>query len=145
MRGERILHRDGHAGPAVERAIFAGRFTQRDEEVVDAHDHAGHRRLLPNPDRYFNLLAAPRSQRGKQKSLLQIGRVRNARGDAGKVAGGRVARAAAAGAIEVGASGLRIAGQHVSGAARVAIAGDRFDALMQEVRQLDDLGAVSVA
>ena len=71
--------------------------------------------------------------------MLQFGRVGDAGSDAGKVTCGRVARAAAACAVEVRAAGLGIAGEHGQRTARVAVADDRLDSLVDEMREIDDL------
>src|SRR5688572_1650864 len=152
MSRQRIV--DGHSDPrtAIERAVFAGRLAQRDEEVVDADEDAGDGCLLRDGDRDFNLLraaAAPfdvaqgspersrGAQRRKQETLLEVGGVGNACGNSSQVAGRGVTAAAAAGAIEVRPARFRIAGEDRQRPAWIAVAGNCLDALMKEMGEID--------
>ena len=59
--------------------------------------------------------------------------------ESGEVAGGGVARAAAAGAEEIGSARFGVPGQDVDWGGGRAVAGDGLDALAEEVRDVNDL------
>jgi hypothetical protein len=137
MHGKRIAHLYLHVRGAADRLRLAVRTAQRNIEVVNSNEYAGTDVSGFRYYDHFRLLSSARDAREK-KILLNIDRS-GASSVTSKVACWGMALVAPASAIEVGLPRCDIAGEHIWRLVRVPVARCRFDALMQEMRQIENL------